>query len=235
MKLIRLHHKKTMKQGKRIKAAQKLYDKNKTYSIDKALEILEKLPKPKFDESVEVHVRLGINAKKTDQQLRGTVTLPHGTGKMLKVAAFTSVGKKEAKDAGADVIGEQDLIEKISSNGSIDFDVAVATPEMMPKLAKIAKILGPKGLMPNPKTETVGPNIGEMIKGLKKGKASFKSDSDGNIHQIVGKRSFDQKKLKENISKFLEKVEKSKPAAVKGKLIKAVNLSASMSPSIRVK
>lgn len=235
MEIIRLNHDKTMKQGKRIKAAQELYDNDKLYSVDEALEILEKFPKPKFDESVEVHVKLGINAKKSDQQVRGTVVLPHGTGKTLKVAAFTSVGQKEAKAAGADIVGEQDLIDKISSKGAIEFDVAVATPEMMPKLAKIAKILGPKGLMPNPKTETVGPKIVEMVESLKKGKASFKSDSDGNLHQVVGKRSFDKKQLKENIGEFLEKIEKSKPATSKGKLVKGVSISASMSPSIRIK
>jgi len=224
-----------MKKGKRHQAALELYDQKKSYSVDEALEILGKMPKPKFDEAVEVHVRLGVNAKKTDQQVRGTVVLPHGTGKEVRVAAFTGTGQKEAKKAGADIVGEQDLIDKIAAKGVLDFDVAVATPEMMPKLAKIAKILGPKGLMPNPKSETVGPKIGEIVAGLKKGKASFKSDSDGNVHQIVGKRSFEQKQLAENINAFLDELEKNKPAAAKGKLIRAVNISASMSPSIRIK
>lgn len=224
-----------MKKSKRHQSALEGYDQEKSYTVEEAVKILKKMPKPKFDESVEVHVKLGIDAKKSEQQVRGTVVLPHGTGKDVRVAAFTSTGQKEAKKAGADIVGEQDLIDKIASKGELDFDVAVATPEMMPKLAKIAKILGPKGLMPNPKTETVGPKVDEMVQSLKKGKASFKSDSDGNVHQVVGKRSFEDKNLTENISAFLEELEKNKPATAKGKLLKTVNVSASMSPNIRIK
>ncbi len=224
-----------MKQGKRYRNTLKLYDQKKTYSLDEALDILEKFPKPKFNESVEIHIRLNINPKKSDQQVRGTVILPYGTGKIVRIAAFTDTQQKEAKKMEIAVVGGQDLIDKIAMGGdAIDFDVAVATPEIMPKMAKIAKILGPKGLMPNKKSETVGVKIDVLIEELKKGKASFKNDSDGNIHQVIGSRSFNKKKLKENIDAFLEELGKNKPSAAKGKFIKTVNIAATMSPSIRI-
>ncbi|MEA2006792.1 MAG: 50S ribosomal protein L1 [Patescibacteria group bacterium] len=224
-----------MRRGKNYKKAQECFEQIKAYSVDEALEILSKFPKTKFDESVEVHVRLNLDSKKSDQQVRGTVNLPHGTGKTLRIAAFTETQVTEAKKAGADLVGGEELIEKISNGKVDDFEVAVATPEMMPKLAKVAKILGPKGLMPNPKSETVGLKITPMIEGLKKGKASFKNDNGGNIHQVVGKRSFDVGQLKENTEAFLKSIRKMKPTAVKGKLIKKVTVTATMSPSITVK
>lgn len=159
-----------MKNSKNYKKAQEAFDKTKSYSINEALEILEKFPKAKFDESVEVHIKTSVDPKKSDQQIRTSAQLPHGTGKAVKIAAFTATQQKEAKEAGAEIVGGEDLVEKISQGGNLDFSATVATPEMMPKLGKIAKILGPRGLMPNPKTQTVGPKIGEMIEALKKGK-----------------------------------------------------------------
>ncbi|MEA1926366.1 MAG: 50S ribosomal protein L1 [Patescibacteria group bacterium] len=224
-----------MKQGKRYRNALKSYEQKKIYSLDEALDILEKFPKPKFNESIEIHVRLNINPKKSDQQVRGTVILPHGTGKVIRIAAFTDTQQKEAKKMRASVVGGQELIDKIAtSGGAIDFDVAVATPEIMPKMAKIAKILGPKGLMPNKKSETVGTKIDVLIGELKKGKASFKNDNDGNIHQVIGSRSFSKKKLKENADAFLKELGNNKPSAAKGKFVKTVNITATMSPSIRI-
>lgn len=224
-----------MKRGKNYQKGQELVDRNKEYPVDEALQLLGQMPKAKFDESVEIHIRTSIDPRKSDQQVRGTVVLPHGTGKSVKITAFTSTQEKEAKAAGADVVGSDELIENIKNGtAAIDFDVAVATPEMMPKLAKIAKILGPKGLMPNPKTETVGPKIGVMIEALKKGRLSFKNDDSGNVHILIGKRSFDPAKLKENLTAFMDEVKKTKPAAVKGKFIMNVSISATMTPGIKV-
>lgn len=224
-----------MKRGKNYRKAQEGFDQERRHSVEEALEILAKFPKSKFDESVEFHIKLNVDPKKSDQQVRGTVSLPHGTGKTLRIAAFTETQAAEAKKAGADLVGGEDLIGKIESGKAYDFEVAVATPDMMPRLAKIAKILGPKGLMPNPKSETVGPKIEVMIESLKKGKASYKSDNGGNVHQVVGKRSFSVDQLKENIEAFVESIHKIKPATVKGKLIKKASISSTMSPSITVK
>ena len=223
-----------MKKSKKKEQILEGYQKETFYEIDKALEILEKFPKAKFDETVEVHIKTAANPKKSEQQIRASVVLPHGTGKVAKIGAFTTVSQKEAKSAGADVVGGEDLIEKIKQTGKIDFNVAVATPEMMPKLAKIAKILGPRGLMPNPKTQTVGPKIEEMILALKKGRLDFKSDDGGNVHAPIGKRSFGKEKLLENYKNFVEAVSKNKPNAVKGKFIKGIALSATMTPGIKI-
>lgn len=230
----RYHHE-IMKRGKNYQKAIELLEKDKAYSIEEALELLAQMPKAKFDEAVEVHVRTAVDPKKNDQQVRGAVVLPHGTGKSIQVAAFTSTSEKEAKEAGADLIGSDELIEEIRTGArALDFDVAVATPEMMPKLAKIAKILGPKGLMPNPKTQTVGPKVGPMIEALKKGRLSFKNDDSANVHLIIGKRSFEAEKIKENFVAFLEELKKAKPAAAKGKFIQNVSISATMTPGIKV-
>jgi len=223
-----------MKKNKGQKEAKEGFDKNKVYAIEDALNVLETLPKAKFDESVEVHIKTSIDPKKSDQQIRSSAQLPHGTGKKVKIVAFTATQEKEAKTAGADIIGGEELIEKIGQKGSIEFNVAVATPEMMPKLAKIAKILGPRGLMPNPKTQTVGPKIGEMIEALKKGKVDFKSDDGANVHAVIGKRSFGKEKLAENYKAFLEALNQSKPATVKGRFIRNITLSATMTPGIKV-
>ncbi len=223
------------KRSKNYRKALESFETEKKYSVEEAMEILEKFPKSGFDQSVEVHVNLEIDPSKTDQSVRGTVVLPHGTGKTKKIAVFTTTQEKEAKKAGADIISGEELVKKIETKGVIDFDVAVATPEMMPKLAKLAKVLGPKGLMPNPKTETVGPKVESMIEGLKKGKASFKNDKGGSVHQMVGKISFGKDKLKENVEAFISELEKSKPKTVKGKLIKSATVTLSMSPSVKIK
>ena len=224
-----------MRTSKKKKASLELFEKNKVYSLEEALEILEKMPKAKFEESVEVHIKTSIDPKKSDQQVRGAAVLPFGTGKTVKVAAFTETQQKEAQEAGADLVGGAELVEKISQNKELAFDVAVATPEMMPKLAKIAKILGPKGLMPNPKSQTVGAQIKPLVEGLKKGKVSFKNDDGGNIHQVVGRRSFSKEQLKENLDFFLEEIKKNKPAASKGKFILSMTLASTMSAGIKFK
>lgn len=222
-----------MKQGKKYRAAAEKIDKNKVYPIDEAVKLVKESRVAKFDESVEAHVRLDIDAKKGEEQVRGTVVFPHGTGKTKKVAVITSTKGKEATEAGADLVSDESLIEEIKK-GKTEFDILVATPEMMPKLAQVAKILGPRGLMPSPKTETVTDKIKETVGMLKKGKASFKNDDSGNIHQLIGKISFEENKLKENLETFLDAVKKAKPAAVKGKFIISVTLCSTMGPGIKV-
>ncbi len=224
-----------MKRGKRYRSVVEGYEQNTEYAIEEALEILEKFSAPKFDESVEVHVKLSINPTKSDQQVRATVDLPHGTGKTKRIAAFTETQAKEAKAAGADIVAGVELIDKIVAGGEIDFDVAVTTPEMMPKLAKAARVLGPRGLMPNPKTQTVGPKIDVLIEGLKGGRASFKNDNGANIHQVIGKRSFKKEQLKENFEVFMKELQQHKPSAIKGKFIKGISITSTMNPAIKLK
>lgn len=227
-----LKPRKYMKRGKKYRAAAGKIDRNKTYSIEEAVKLMRENKIAKFDESVEIHVKTSIDPKKGEQQVRGTVTLPHGTGKSKKIAVITSTSEKEAKDAGADIVGGEEMIEKISKK--INFDILVATPEMMPKLAKVAKILGPKGLMPNPKTETVTTKIKETVEALKRGKSAFKNDDTGNIHQVVGRISFEESKLIENIKAFIENLEKSKPAGVKGRLISGITICSTMGHGIKI-
>ena len=221
--------------SKRMTALRAKVDQNKVYSLDEAVKLVTETSGVKFDATVEIHANLGIDTKKSEQQVRATVVLPHGTGKTKTVAAFVSSEKeKEAKEAGADFIYGEEEIKKIKDTGKIAFEVAVTTPDMMPKLAAIAKVLGPKGLMPNPKTETVGPNIKKMIEELKKGKVTFKNDDSGNVHQAVGKISFGEEKLKENITAFLEALKKAKPATAKGTFIGSLTLCSAMGPAIKI-
>ncbi|MEK7131387.1 MAG: 50S ribosomal protein L1 [Patescibacteria group bacterium] len=221
--------------SKRMDALRAKVDKNKVYSLEEAVKLLAETSGVKFDATVEVHANLGINTKKSEQQVRATVVLPHGTGKTKTVAAFVSAEKeKEAKEAGADFVYGEEEIKKIKDTGKIEFEIAVTTPDMMPKLAAIAKVLGPKGLMPNPKTETVGPSIKKMIEELKKGKVTFKNDDSGNVHQAVGKISFGEDKLKENITAFLEALKKAKPATAKGAFISSLTLCSAMGPAIKI-
>lgn len=225
-----------MPHGKKYEEAAKLIDPKKLYSPEEAVELVKKTSRTKFDASVEVHFKLGIDPTKAEQLIRGTLKLPHGTGQTKRVAAFvgTPEREQEAKDAGADLIGGDELIKEISSTEKIAFDVAVATPDMMPKLAKIAKILGPKGLMPNPKSDTVGPNVRKMIEELKRGKIAYKNDDTGNVHLILGKVSFDAAKLMENLLAALEAIKRAKPASAKGTYLQNATVTSSMGPAIRV-
>jgi large subunit ribosomal protein L1 len=223
-----------MKHGKKYRAVSEKIEKSKLYSVEEAMQLVKETKTAKFDESVEVHVKLSIDPRKGDQQVRGTVVLPHGTGKEKKIAVVTSTKAAEAKEAGADLIGAEDLIEKIKSGKVDNFDVLVASPEMMPKLAVVAKILGPRGLMPSPKTETVTDKIKETVEMLKKGKASFKNDNGANAHQVIGKVSFDEAKLKENYEAFMDALIKARPAGVKGKYIVSTSICSTMGPGLKI-
>ena len=208
--------------------------KSNQLSMIDAIAEVKKSASAKFDESVEVHIRLNIDPRKSDQQTRGVAELPHGTGKKLRVAVFTNIRKKEAEDAGADIVGDESLIDDIKKSGKIDADVVIATPDIMPKLARIAKILGPKGLMPNPKNQTITEKVSETIKSLKKGRAVFKNDDSGNIHQVIGKVSFEEKKLEENFKAFVDALNKARPEAVKGKFIKSIAVCSTMGKASKV-
>jgi len=230
---------KTVKKEKKVEAKKidysTIYNKEKTYSVEEALEIVKKITKTKFDASVEVHIRLGIDPKKGDQQVRGAVSLPHGTGKTIKVAAFVSPeNEKAVKEAGADFVGGDELIAEIKKTEKTDFQVAIAEPVIMKNLAVIAKILGTRGLMPSPKNDTVTTNPAKTVGELKKGKISFKNDDTCNIHTVIGKISFDTKKLLENYQTLLENVKKSKPASSKGTFLKNISVASSMSPGVKV-
>lgn len=221
--------------NKRYEEAKKTIDKDKLYPVDEAAKLCKATAGAKFDESVELAMNLGIDPKQSDQQIRGTVVLPHGSGKSTRVAAFVDpANETAAKEAGADIVGTEEVIDEIIKKGTIDFDVAVAVPSMMPKLAKAARVLGPRGLMPNPKTDTVGPNVEKMIKEQKGGKISFKNDNTGNIHLMFGKASFEEKQLKENLETVLHAIKKSRPASVKGTFIKSATISCTMGPSVKV-
>ncbi len=234
--------KKTSKKDNKkvVKAVKKVdnsavYDRLKAYPIEEALEIVKKLTKTKFDASVEVHFRLGINTKKGDQQVRGAVSLPNGTGKTVKVAAFVSPeNEKAVKAAGADFVGGDELIAEIKKTEKTDFQVAIAEPLMMKNLAVIAKILGTRGLMPSPKNDTVTTNPAKAVEELKKGKISFKNDDTANVHTVIGKVGFDTKKLTENYQALLETIRKAKPASSKGVFIKNISISSSMSAGVKV-
>ncbi len=211
-------------------------DRTKVYSATEAIELVKQTANTKFKGTVEVHVRLGIDPKKTDQGVRGSVSLPHGTGKTKRVAAFVTEAKeKEAKEAGASLIGGADLIKKIKETEKTDFDMAVAEPAMMKLMAPIAKILGQRGLMPNPKTGTVTENISGIIKEINAGKIDFKNDDSGNVHQIIGKADFDSEKLVANLKTFIDALNASKPSTVKKVFITNIVVNASMGPGIKVK
>lgn len=224
------------KKQENVKTAPKVdFDKNKSYQIDEAVKIAKSIAKAKFDESLEVHFRLGINPKKGEQQVRSAVSLPHGTGKTVKIAAFVSDEKiKGCKDAGADFVGNEDLIEEIRKTEKTDFQVAVAEPAMMRNLAKIAKILGTRGLMPSPKNETVTIDPIKAVGELKKGKVSFKNDDSGNLHVAIGKLSFEDKKLVENFKTLVDAVVKVKPSSAKGVYLKKISISSSMGKGIKI-
>lgn len=221
--------------SKRFQKIKSSVDTKKNYSIDEAIDLVKNTSKVKFDATIEMHFNLGIDPKKGEEQVRSTMVLPHTFGKAKLVAAFVESNKEdEAKNAGADLVGGEELIAEIAKTGKINFDVAVATPSMMPKLAKVAKILGPKGLMPNPKTDTVGTHIGKIVEELKKGKLAFKNDDTGNVHIPVGKVSFEKEKLVANIQAVLDVIKKVKPASSKGTFIKKAVLSSTMGPGFKV-
>jgi large subunit ribosomal protein L1 len=223
-----------MKRSKRYSTAVEVIDQDKVYPISEAFEIVKKNASAKFDESVEAHIKLNIDPKKGEQQIRGTVTLPNGTGKDVKVGVITESKIDEAKKAGADLVGGQELIDKMKTGKLPEVDVLVATPDIMPKLAQAARVLGPRGLMPSPKTDTVTTDVEKVVAELKKGKESFKNDKSGNVHQIIGKASFEAEKLEENFATFLEAVKKCKTDAHKGKLIVNVSVCSTMGPGVRV-
>ena len=221
--------------GKRYEESKKLVDKNKKYSINEALEIIEKMPKTKFDETVELHVRLGVDSKHAEQQVRGTVVLPNGTGKTLKVLVFAKGPKaEEAKKAGADYVGAEELIPKIQNDNWFDYDVVVATPDMMGVVGRLGKVLGPKGLMPNPKSGTVTMDVTKAVEDIKSGKVEYRLDKTNIIHLGFGKVSFGAKKLEENYQTIIDAIIKAKPAAAKGQYIKSIFISTSMGPGISI-
>ncbi len=224
-----------MKQGKRYSEAKKLVDSTKLYEIDEALGIIEKFPKAKFDETVELHVKLGVDSKHADQQVRGTVVLPHGTGKTQRVLVFAKGDKaKEAEAAGADFVGAEELIPKIEKENWFEYDVIVATPDMMGVVGRLGKVLGPKGLMPNPKSGTVTMDVTKAINEIKSGKVEYRLDKTNIIHLGFGKVSFGKEKLVENYNTIIEAILKAKPAASKGQYVKSVAVTTTMGPSLYI-
>ena len=224
-----------MKRGKKYQDAQKLIEKDKLYEAKEALEIIEKMPKAKFDETVELHVKLGVDSKHADQQVRGTVVLPNGTGKTLKVLVFAKGPKaEEATKAGADYVGAEELIPKIQNDNWFDYDVVVATPDMMGVVGRLGKVLGPKGLMPNPKSGTVTMDVTKAIADIKSGKVEYRLDKTNIIHLGFGKVSFGAQKLQENYQTIMDAIIKAKPAAAKGQYIKSVSVTTTMGPGISI-
>ncbi|MDD5561370.1 MAG: 50S ribosomal protein L1 [Candidatus Omnitrophica bacterium] len=221
-------------QSKRYKESIKQVELNKLYQLKEAIILLKKLPKPKFDGSVDLHFNLNVDTKKSDQMVRGTVVLPHGTGKKVRVAVFCKgEHDRQAREAKADYVGGTELIDKVGA-GFLDFDCAIATPEMMKDLSKLGKVLGPRGLMPSPKTGTVTNDIVKAIEDVRKGKVEFRVDKQGGMHLSVGKISFSEEQLNDNASRVIEAVNESRPVSVKGKFVKSLSIAASMNPGLRV-
>ena len=224
-----------MKKGKRYAEAAKLVDSAKLYEAKEALDLIKKMPKAKFDETVELHVKLGVDSKHADQQVRGTVVLPNGTGKSLRVLVFAKGEKaKEAEAAGADFVGAEELVPKIEKENWFDYDVIVATPDMMGVVGRLGKVLGPKGLMPNPKSGTVTMDVTKAVSEIKSGKVEYRLDKTNIIHLGIGKVSFGTEKLAENYQTIIDAIIKAKPAAAKGQYIKSVALTTTMGPSIYI-
>jgi large subunit ribosomal protein L1 len=221
------------KHGKRFRTLASAYDRNRLYDPHEATQIVKRNANAKFDETVEIHIKLGVDPKKSDQNVRGTVNLPHGTGRVVRVIAFAKGdAAKAAEAAGADVVGEADLIERVKG-GFNEFDVAVATPDMMPSIGKeLGRILAQK--MPNPKAGTVSPNIGQAVRDIKAGKVEYRLDKTGIVHTIVGKASFDEKAITENLSTLLDAIVRAKPSAAKGTYLKSITLTSTMGPGVKV-
>ena len=224
-----------MKKGKKYTEVSKLVEKNKLYSKEEAIKLVKSTAVTKFDSSVEIAMRLNLDTKKADQQLRGAFVLPNGTGKTKKVLVIAKGDQaKAAQAAGADYVGDMDYLEKIEKENWFDFDTMIATPDMMPALGKLGKVLGPKGLMPNPKTGTVTMDTKKAVEDVKKGRVEYRTDSYGNIHALIGKVSFDEDKLLENLDAFVSLIIKNKPAVVKGTYIKGITVSSTMGPGIKI-
>ena len=223
------------KLGKKYVEASNKVEKNKTYGVEEAVKLVKETSITKFDSSVEVAMNLNIDTKKSDQQLRGSIVLPNVTGKSKKILVLAKgAAAAEAKEAGADFVGDTDLIDKIANENWFDYDTIVATPEMMPALGKIGKVLGPKGLMPNPKTGTVTTTPAKTVTDIKKGMVEYRADSLGNVHGIIGKVSFDEKALSENLTYFINTIIKSKPTTIKGKFVKSISICTTMGPGIKI-
>ena len=219
---------------KRLKATEALIDRAKTYSVEEAMDIVKKAPAAKFDESVDLSLRLGVDPKHADQMVRGAIVLPHGIGKTVRVAVFAKGEKeREAREAGADVVGAEDLVEKIQG-GFMDFDSTIATPDLMGQVGRLGKVLGPRGLMPNPKMGTVTFDVARAVREVKAGKVEFRVDKAGNVHVQVGRKSFPQESLVANAMALLEAIVKAKPAASKGVYLRSLTLSTTMGPGIPV-
>ena len=224
-----------MNKSKKYTAASALVERNKLYTKEEAIDLVKKTSTTKFDASVEIAMRLNLDTKKADQQLRGALVLPNGTGKTKTVLVIAKGdAAKAAKEAGADFVGDADMLKKIEKENWFGFDVMIATPDMMPALGKIGKILGPKGLMPNPKTGTVTTDTAKAVAEVKKGRVEYRTDSYGNVHAIIGKVSFDNEKLIENLDAFVSLILKSKPAVVKGKYVKNISVSTTMGPGVKI-
>ena len=225
-----------MKRGKRYQESVKLIEKGVAYESKAAFELIEKMPKAKFDETIEAHFKLGVDSKHADQQVRGVLVLPHGTGKTQRVLVFAKGEKaKEAEAAGADFVGAEDLIPRIEKENWFDYDVIVATPDMMGVIGRLGKVLGPKGLMPNPKSGTVTMDVTKAVKEIKSGKIEYRLDKNNIIHCPIGKLSFGAEKLAENFTALYDAIVKAKPAAAKGQYIKGMSVSSTMEPGVQVK
>jgi len=223
-----------MKSGKKYTEKRKMVDSQMKYGVQEAVELLKKTATAKFDESIDLALHLGVDPKKSDQSVRGTVSMPAGTGKKIKIVVLTKGDKyKEAEEAGADAVGAEDLVEKISG-GWLDFDLVLATPDIMAQVGKLGKVLGKRGLMPNPKAGTVTMDIGKAVKEFKAGKLEFKMDKTGNVHMGIGKISFDEKAIKDNILAAIEAINKAKPSSVKGIFIRSATVSSTMGPGIKL-
>ena len=224
-----------MKHGKKYVDSKKLVDKTKLYDLEEACTLCVSTAKAKFDETVELHVRLGVDSRHADQQVRGAVVLPHGTGKNVRVLVIAKGDKeKDALEAGADIVGAEDMVAKIQNEGWMDFDVLITTPDMMGLVGRLGRVLGPRGLMPNPKAGTVTPNIAQAVKDAKAGKIEYRLDKANIIHVPVGKASFGTEKLSENISTVMDAVVKAKPAAAKGQYIRSVSIATTMGPGVKL-
>jgi len=224
-----------MKRGKRYSDSLSKLDKNNLYTKEEAIKLVKETSNTKFDATIDVAMYLNLDTKKADQQLRGAVVLPHGTGKTKKVLVIAKGdAQKAAKEAGADYVGDMDMVEKIEKENWFDFDTLIATPDAMPLLGKLGRILGPKGLMPNPKTGTVTMDVAKAVADVKAGRVEYKTDSFGNVHGIIGKASFDEEKLLENLNTFVNTILKLKPATVKGDYVKNISISSTMGPGIKI-